>query len=186
MAHVMIPAFRGAVRLATVMQFYLFFAVAILILAAVAPRFLTELAPKEARPPIVVTQPAAAPAAGVRTVAIARGANGHFATDAVIEGRRFAFHVDTGASVIALREGDAARLGFFPARSDYTVRVSTANGTVLAAPVALDRVELGDLLVRNVAAVVLPDAALAQNLLGMSFLSRVHWQYQGGTLMIEQ
>ena len=122
----------------------------------------------------------------VRTVAIARGANGHFATDAMIDGRRLAFMVDTGASVIALREGDAARLGFFPARRDYTLRISTANGTVMAAPLALDRVEVGDLLVRNVAAVVLPDAALAQNLLGMSFLSQVHWQYQGGKLVLEQ
>jgi aspartyl protease family protein len=166
------------------MQFYLIFAVVVLVLAAVAPRFLTHLTYQEARP-VVVTK-AAPEAAGARTVAIARGENGHFATDAMIDGRRLAFLVDTGASVIALREGDAARLGVYPARREYTVRIATANGTVLAAPVELDRVEVGDLLVRNVAAVVLPDAALAQNLLGMSFLSQVHWQYQGGKLMLEQ
>jgi aspartyl protease family protein len=134
---------------------------------------------------VVVTN-AVPEAAGARTVAIARGKNGHFATDAMIDGRRLAFLIDTGASVIALREGDAARLGVHPARREYTVRISTANGTVLAASVEIDRVEVGDLLVRNVAAVVLPDAALAQNLLGMSFLSQVHWQYQGGKLMLEQ
>ncbi len=39
---------------------------------------------------------------------------------------------------------------------------------------------------RNVAALVLPDEALAQNLLGMSFLSRIHWQYQDGRLVLEQ
>jgi len=171
--------------MAIVMQFFLVVALAMLILAAVAPRFLTALAQREARP-VVVTKPAPVATGGLRTVAIARGPNGHFATDAMIDGRRLTFLVDTGASVIALREGDAARLGFFPVRRDYTVRISTANGTILAAPVALDRVELGDLLVRNVAAVVLPDAALGQNLLGMSFLSQVHWQYQGGKLMLEQ
>jgi aspartyl protease family protein len=40
--------------------------------------------------------------------------------------------------------------------------------------------------VRNVSALVLPDEALQQNLLGMSFLSRIRWQYQGGRLELEQ
>jgi high affinity Mn2+ porin len=59
-------------------------------------------------------------------------------------------------------------------------------GVIAAAPIELNRVEVGDLMVRNVAAVVLPDEALAQNLLGMSFLSRVHWSYLGGKLVLEQ
>jgi aspartyl protease family protein len=174
----------GHTRRTIVMQFFLIFAVVMLALAAVAPRFLTHLTYQETSP-VVVTN-AVPEAAGARIVAIARGENGHFATDAMIGGRRFTFLVDTGATVIALREGDAARLGVHPARWEYTVRIATANGTVLAAPVELDRVEVGDLLVRHVAAVVLPDAALAQNLLGMSFLSQVHWQYQGGNLVLEQ
>jgi len=56
----------------------------------------------------------------------------------------------------------------------------------MAAPVELNRVEIGDIIVRNVMALVLPDEALGQNLLGMSFLSRVHWQYQSGKLLLEQ
>lgn len=94
--------------------------------------------------------------------------------------------VDTGASVIALRERDAARLGLHPARRDYTVNVSTANGTLKAAPVELNRVEVGGLTVRNVAALVLPDDALSQNLLGMSFLSKVKWEHRNGRLVLEQ
>jgi aspartyl protease family protein len=97
-----------------------------------------------------------------------------------------AFMIDTGASVIALRAQDAARLGIRPAARDFTARVSTANGVVYAAPTELASVELGGILVHNVAAIVLPDEALAQNLLGMSFLSRIHWQYQGGRLILEQ
>ena len=46
--------------------------------------------------------------------------------------------------------------------------------------------ELGGILVHNVAAIVLPDEALGQNLLGMSFLSRVRWQHQDGRLILEQ
>ena len=121
-----------------------------------------------------------------RTISIPRGQNGHFSTDGMVDGRRLSFMVDTGASVIALREGDAARLGIHPSPREYTARISTANGVIMAAPIELNRVEVGDLLVRNVSAVVLPDEALAQNLLGMSFLGKVHWQYQSGRLVLEQ
>ena len=51
---------------------------------------------------------------------------------------------------------------------------------------SLRSVDLGGITVRDVAAVVLPDAALGQNLLGMSFLGQVHWQYQSGRLLLEQ
>jgi aspartyl protease family protein len=94
--------------------------------------------------------------------------------------------VDTGASSIALREGDAARIGIHPTRREFTARISTANGVIMAAPIQLGRVEIGDVIVRNVTAMVLPDEALGENLLGMSFLGQVHWQYQSGKLVLEQ
>jgi aspartyl protease family protein len=96
------------------------------------------------------------------------------------------FLVDTGASSIALRESDAARLGIHPAQREYTVSASTANGIVRVAPVELNRVDIGSLTVRNVHAVVFPDEALGQNLLGMSFLSRVRWEHRNGRLVLEQ
>jgi len=163
------------------MQHILAFAVIALIVAALAPRWLT---PRQATPVVIAT--ATPEAASARTIAIARGENGHFSIDARVDGRRIGFLVDTGATTIALREDDAARLGIHPAPRDYTARISTANGSVMAAPVELNRVEIGDITVRNVTAIVLPDAALSQNLLGMSFLSRVRWQYQGGKLVLEQ
>ena len=39
---------------------------------------------------------------------------------------------------------------------------------------------------RNVAALVLPDEALSENLLGMSFLSKVRWEHRNGRLVLEQ
>jgi len=97
------------------------------------------------------------------------------------------FMVDTGASVIALTAGDAASFGVHPAERDFTVLVKTANGVVKAAPVELDMVEIEDIMVRNVAAVVMPDGVLADNLLGMSFLTRLHrWQFADGKLVLEQ
>jgi len=95
--------------------------------------------------------------------------------------------VDTGASVIALTASDAGRLGIHPAQSEFVAEVRTANGTVRAAPITLDRVEVGDIVVRDVTALVLPDGALSDNLLGLSFLSRLHhFEYSGGKLVLEQ
>ena len=122
---------------------------------------------------------------GVRSIVI-NSDRGHYFTDARIDGRRLDFVVDTGATNIALRESDAASLGYRPRPSDYTVRVNTANGQGRAARIELTRVEIGDITVRDVAALVVPDDALNINLLGMSFLSRVRWTQDHGQLMLEQ
>jgi aspartyl protease family protein len=97
------------------------------------------------------------------------------------------FMVDTGASVIALTERDAALLGIHPAESDYVTPVKTANGMVRAAPIELNMVEIDDIVVRDVAAIVLPEGALSDNLLGLSFLQRLHrFEYSDGKLVLEQ
>ena len=118
---------------------------------------------------------------------VPRDARGHFRVDGRIDGRQLSFMVDTGASVIALTASDAARLGIHPAQREFVAPVKTANGTVRAAPTELDMVEVGDLVVRDVAALVLPDEALSENLLGLSFLSRLRrFEYSDGKLVLEQ
>jgi aspartyl protease family protein len=48
-------------------------------------------------------------------------------------------------------------------------------------------VEVGDIMVHDVAAVVMPDGALRDNLLGLSFLSRLrHFEYSEGKMVLEQ
>jgi aspartyl protease family protein len=165
------------------MRNILIFAAAALAIGVFVPKFYGGQPAAKIALASVETQPSAA---NSRTVAINKAANGHFMTDAVIDGRRIGFMVDTGASVIALRESDAARLGVHPTPRDYTAQVSTANGTVRAARVDLNRVEVGGIVVRDVAALVLPDEALGQNLLGMSFLSRLRWEQKNGKLVLEQ
>ena len=165
------------------------FAFLALVAALIVPRLhvgngATAAAP--AGPSASAQTEAASSAAAYRTMTIQRGSNGHFNVEAEVDGRRMEFLVDTGASVIALRERDAARLGIHPAQREYTAPVSTANGIVRAAPVELNRVDVGSLTVRNVQALVLPDEALGQNLLGMSFLSRVRFEHRDGRLVLEQ
>jgi len=125
--------------------------------------------------------------AGFRSLSIPRDARGHFATEGRIDGQRIAFMVDTGASVIALNESSAARFGLRPARSEYKALVTTANGTVKAAPTRLAMVDIGGVVVRDVDAMVLPDEALSENLLGLSFLSKLkRFEYANGKMVLEQ
>ena len=165
-------------------------AVGTLVVAGLVPRYFDRMAGHAAAPVPAVVQPAApAPAysGGPRTVVIERDGRGHFAIDGVVDGRRIGFMVDTGASVIALTERDAGRLGYHPGLRDYVSEVRTANGTVRAAPVKLDMVEVGGVMVRDVQAIVMPEGALSENLLGLSFLSRLRrFEYREGRLILEE
>ncbi len=125
--------------------------------------------------------------AGFRRLSIPRDLRGHFATDGRIDGQRISFMVDTGASVVALNESSAARFGLRPTPNQYTSKVTTANGTVKAARTQIAMIDLGGLIVRDVDAMVLPDAALSENLLGLSFLSKLkRFEYSNGRMVLEQ
>lgn len=127
------------------------------------------------------------PVSSGRSLTVERERDGHFHIDSRINGRFIGVLVDTGASRVILRETDAANAGVRPRPSDYTAVVSTANGKVKAAPATLDRIELGDITVYDVPALVLPDEVLSTNLLGMSFLSRLRrYEVAAGRLVLEQ
>jgi aspartyl protease family protein len=152
---------------------------AALIFPKVAPNLLAGLSengtPEEiAAPAMTADQPAPAqPSLTPRRVALNADPRGHFLADAAVNGRSIAMMVDTGATIVAINDATARRLGIAPAASEYVVPISTANGIVKAAPVMLSEVRLGGITVRNVQAVVVPGKALETNLLGMSFLGRL-------------
>jgi len=142
--------------------------------AAVAPRE-TALA---AVPP---------PQADNRSFSITPDSRGHFQADGMIDGQRISFMVDTGASVVALNETSADSIGLRPTPGDYRATVTTANGTVKAARARIAMLNVGGLIVRDVDAIVLPDEALSENLLGLSFLKRLkRFEYANGTMVLEQ
>jgi aspartyl protease family protein len=141
-----------------------------------------------ASPSAMAATPAPSPArsSNSRSVTLSRGEGGHFWTDARVDGRRLHLVVDTGASTIALRASDAARLGIRPVARDFSIKVSTANGITRAALVQLRMVEVGNIVVRDVPALVHADESLGVNLLGMSFLSKLRWTHERGKLILEQ
>jgi aspartyl protease family protein len=121
-----------------------------------------------------------------RTVTLNSDRLGHFQADVRVDGRSIDFMVDTGASMVSLRESSAARLGIHPSARDYNIKMQTANGEGRAARVRLNRVELNGISVVDVDAVVVPDEALSVNLLGMSFLRRIKWTHEHDRLTLEQ
>jgi aspartyl protease family protein len=124
---------------------------------------------------------------GKRIVEIKAGAHGHYFARAEVNGRPIAVLVDSGASVVALTDDDARRAGVLVRSSDYTQRVSTANGFARVAPVVLDRISIGAITVRNVPAAVTQPGSLATSLLGMTFLARLQRvDIRSGTLLLQE
>jgi aspartyl protease family protein len=127
------------------------------------------------------------PTTSGRSLMLDSDRQGHFKVEARIDGRNIDFMVDTGVSLVIMRESDAAQVGIRPLPRDYSATVSTANGKIKAAPAKLGRIEVGGITVYDVPALVLPDEALGQNLLGVSFLSRLkRYEYANGRMVLEQ
>ncbi|HET6321165.1 MAG TPA: TIGR02281 family clan AA aspartic protease [Hyphomicrobium sp.] len=120
-------------------------------------------------------------------VEIAAQDNGHFNTEADINGRSVEVMIDTGATMVALSYEDAERAGLFLREKDFTRAVSTANGVARVAPVTLDRVTVGHITVRDVPAAVAERGRLKTSLLGMSFLSRLSgFDMRAGRLILQE
>lgn len=112
---------------------------------------------------------------------------GHYHAEAEINGRRVNVLVDTGATMVALTYEDAGTLGLPVRDSDFTHRVSTANGFGRIAPVMIDRISIGDITVRNVRGAVMEPGKLGTTLLGMSFLGRLQRvDMRAGTLVLQE
>jgi aspartyl protease family protein len=106
-------------------------------------------------------------------VQISRNTQGMFTTVGSINGLPVSFLVDTGATLIALNSAQARRLGIDYRVTGNAASVTTASGVEPAWSVTLDRVKVGELELRNVAAVVLEGAQPETALLGMSYLGRL-------------
>jgi aspartyl protease family protein len=158
--------------------------------AVLTPRYLMHNGNLTPAPAVIAARtdaPTSPNPANSREIVLSPDSHGHFRVDGRVDARPLSFVVDTGATTIALTARDASALGIHPSVNDYTMGVQTANGSVRAAPVTLDRVEIGSIAIHDVKAIVLPEGALSDNLLGMTFLSRLHrYEYSNGRLVLEQ
>lgn len=120
------------------------------------------------------------------TAKVWRDQAGAYTTVGTINGLTVNFLVDTGATAVAMHANQAKRLGISYRLEGNPIYVSTANGTTPAYDVTLDRVQVGDITLRNIRGFVIDSNGPGRVLLGMSFLNRVKMEDQGSVLVLEQ
>ncbi|MBI0168991.1 MULTISPECIES: TIGR02281 family clan AA aspartic protease [Bartonella] len=108
-----------------------------------------------------------------KTVSLERSANGHFLTNAAVNGKTLSLTIDTGASAVVLTYDDAIAANIDVGRLGFNIPVETANGSTNAAPIIIDNLKIGDIERSNVRALVSRPGDLSGSLLGMSFLDRL-------------
>lgn len=165
-----------------------------MLLAIVLPRVLPQPEPVAPRANPALVLPAAAPAtaatAPMRQFAVPDAqifpadTQGHVYIDALVNGARVHFLVDTGATEVSLTMADAKAAGINTDDLKFAIPTSTANGTASAAPVTVHEINIGQMPVFDVQALVHQN--LGVSLLGQSFLTRLRsYNMQNGQLTLE-
>ena len=121
-----------------------------------------------------------------KSVTIAK-TNDHYYTTGSINGYPVSFLVDTGATIVAISEPLAKRLGIDYRLNGVETKVGVASGSARAWSVQFKEVKVGELAVRNVAGVVLEGTSPNPPLLGMSYLKHMRMTDDGRNfLRLEQ
>lgn len=120
------------------------------------------------------------------TVIVGAGEDRHFRVDATVDGAAIQFLVDTGATSVVLNRHDARRIGFTNDTLSFTRRTETANGIGLGAPVRLREIRVGEIVVRDIRALV-NQAPMSSSLLGINFLERLSgYSVKDGLLTLQR
>ncbi len=115
-------------------------------------------------------------------VVLKRGLDGHYRSEALINGTKVNVLVDTGATGVAISQSIADKLNL---RSTDAIRTNTANGDSIGYIVRLNSVQLGGVRANNVSAMIAPGLD-GDILLGMSFLGRMDIRLYKGEMTITQ
>lgn len=121
---------------------------------------------------------------GGTRIVLPADSRGHFMTQGAINGRSVQFMLDTGATSVALSAADALRIGLDTSKAQ-PVQVRTANGVAQGHLLRLSSVRVGDVEVRDVDAVVSPQA-MPYVLLGNSFINRFSMRRDADQMVLER
>jgi len=114
---------------------------------------------------------------------LSAGPGGHFMTSGSINGRAVQFMVDTGATRVALGRAEAERIGLDLSNAQRGM-TQTANGAVPVQLLTISALRVGEVLLANVPAVVVP-APMPYVLLGNSFLQRFQMRRDNEVMRLE-
>jgi aspartyl protease family protein len=120
---------------------------------------------------------------GYVEVHLASSRQGHYMAGGKINGEEVTFLLDTGATQVAVPIEVAQRLGL---QAGAAITISTANGRATAHRTRLQRLQLGDIVLTDVEALIAPGMGGDDVLLGMSALKQLEFTQRGGTLMLRQ
>jgi len=135
--------------------------------------------------PLVAAEPSVGNPTLSDSITLRAGMQGQFYTNASVNGRSMGFLIDTGASLTTLTRTQAQRIGL-RYRNGARAKAGTVNGVVNGWRVSLDSIRIGDVMVRDVDAIIVDNDALPMGLLGMSYLDRFDMQRQGSTLVLRR
>lgn len=161
-----------------------FLLISISVSATQVPALMKMLTEKPEEAPSI-SEPVREVAITPGSVVLKQDARGHFNTSVKLNGKAVNGLIDTGASAIVINEATARRLGYGANSLDFKYPVSTANGQTKAAYIKLDRVEIGNIRVRDVEAYVMKNEALSTTLIGMTFLRKLSsFKVENGSLKL--
>jgi len=111
--------------------------------------------------------------------------SGHFFAEAVLNGVTFPAVIDTGATLVVLNSDQAERIGIDLLQSQR-VMTNTANGPAPAYVITLASVQVGEIGLLNVPAMVIEGGQekLPTVLIGMSFLKHFEMRRAGQTMTL--
>lgn len=118
---------------------------------------------------------------GAIEVVLEQNRAGHYVATGAINNHRALFLLDTGATQVAIPQNLATEMGL---PRGAQVMVNTANGRATAYRTQLDTLQLGDIVLRDVPATIVPGMSGEQILLGMSALKQVEFSQRGNMLTI--
>jgi len=107
------------------------------------------------------------------TVSFRRATDGQFWIDAETDDLPLHLLVDTGASGVVPTRADALRLGYRIDALSFNEVFGTANGRTRSAPIHLDRIGIGPIVLDDVPASV-SEGELGESLLGIRLLRRLN------------
>jgi aspartyl protease family protein len=112
------------------------------------------------------------------------GADGHYWVLAEVNGTPVRFLIDSGASLTAVSRETAERAELRESGVAMPAIVATANGTVMASQVRIERLVVGPIVANGLSAVTAAEFG-EMNVLGMNFLSSLEgWGVEKGVLVL--
>ncbi len=120
---------------------------------------------------------------GIQSVTIPRGRGGHFAAMVSINGTPIAALIDTGATRVAVPGHLAQQLGLVQGKP---FRSQTAAGITVAYDTRIAELRLGDIVLYDVEASILPEYDAQEILLGMSVLSQFTLRIAGEQMTLSR